>query len=521
MSEGVPTVLLTANSHPRILPQRGVGMKEVTFTFDAKDKTTLLEHYWETCVGSCHGYTALREDYRQQLKEAHEQLGFRYVRFHGILDDDMCVVQKDGNVYRYNFVNIDNIFDFLLGIGMKPFMEISFMPEVFASGTTTLFHYKANNTMPKDLAEWDRFIESMVRHFIDRYGIEEVRTWFFEVWNEPNLHFFFNGTKEDYFRLYEHTARAIKKLDEGLSVGGPATALNAWVPDLIQFCETNGVPLDFISTHHYPTDEPLWRSGKSIEEFYEDVRKKEQAGDTEAMENARRYHRGILTEMIRRTRSEAGDYPLYYSEWNTSSVNGDKVHDEPYSSAAIVKTVLDNIGYIKGYSFWTFTDIFEEAPQKIGEFHGGFGLQTIHGIKKPSYRAFELLHALGDRMYPEPAEQNNCGAAFANGRSGGYCLILYNHQIPEEPNEDEMVTVTIDHLNIHSALLYRIDETHANARKAWEDMGEPIYPDQYSLQVLHESSALKAEPIEFLKDGDAVTMKLLLPKDGTALIRMA
>ena len=177
-------------------------MGTLTFLYDVKDKTEHFNHYWETCVGSCHGYTALREDYREQLKEAHDQLGFKYLRFHGILDDDMCVVQEENGKILYNFVNIDNIFDFLLDIGMKPFMEIGFMPKAFASGTTTLFHYNANNTMPKDFDEWDRFITTMMNHFIDRYGIDEVRTWFFEVWNEPNLKFFFNGTQKDYFKLY-------------------------------------------------------------------------------------------------------------------------------------------------------------------------------------------------------------------------------------------------------------------------------------------------------------------------------
>lgn len=497
-------------------------MGTLTFLYDVKDKTEHFNHYWETCVGSCHGYTALREDYREQLKEAHDQLGFKYLRFHGILDDDMCVVQEENGKILYNFVNIDNIFDFLLDIGMKPFMEIGFMPKAFASGTTTLFHYNANNTMPKDFDEWDRFITTMMNHFIDRYGIDEVRTWFFEVWNEPNLKFFFNGTQKDYFKLYEHTARAIKKADTTLCVGGPATALNAWIPDLIQFCQKNNVPLDFVSTHHYPTDDPLWKSGMNLEEFFAKVEEKSKEGDKDAYKNAQTYHRGILTEMIQKAREEAQNYPLYYTEWNTSAINGDSVHDVPYSAAFVAKTILDNIGYVKGYSFWTFTDIFEEAPQKIGEFHGGFGLQTIHGVKKPTFRAFEMLHSLGNDMYPRAKEQDTVGTFLAKGSDGGYCLIAYNQQVPDVPADmEKQVCVKIDHLKIHEANLYRIDESHANPRKAWEEMGAPVYPDRYSLKLLKEASAMNPESVHFEVKDEGVEICFTLPKDSVFMVRMA
>jgi xylan 1,4-beta-xylosidase len=494
----------------------------LTFQYDVKNQTDNLDHYWETCVGSCHGYTALREDYRRQLKEAHENLGFRYLRFHGILDDDMCVVQEEHGNILYNFVNIDNIFDYLLDIGMKPFMEIGFMPKVFASGTSTLFHYNANNTMPRDFSEWDRFITTMINHFIDRYGLEEVRTWFFEVWNEPNLKFFFNGTQKDYFQLFEHTARAIKQADSLLRVGGPATALNAWIPDMLQFCKTNHVPLDFISTHHYPTDDPLWKSGMNLEEFFARVEEKSKDGDRDAYKNAQKYHRGILTEMIRKACTEAENYPVYYTEWNTSAINGDSIHDYPYSAAFVIKTVLDNIGYVQGYSFWTFTDIFEESPQKIGEFHGGFGLQTIHGVKKPTYRAFEILHNLGNVMYPRAEEQDTVGTFLAKGRDGGYCLIAYNQQVPDAPSEDErQVRIKIKNLKIHDASIFRIDESHCNVRKTWEEMGAPIYPDRYRLQILQEASELKAEHVDFETNENEVSFCFLLPKDSVALIKMA
>ena len=181
------------------------------FNINSKGNTTPFKHYWEMCVGSCHAYTALREDYRQQLKKAHDELGFEYVRFHGLFNDDMGICKRRWNgetkskYISYNFVNSDNIFEFLLSIGMKPFIELGFMPEAIASGTKTCFHYKGNITLPSDYEEWYKLVKAFTHHCVDRFGLDEVKTWYFEVWNEPNLDFFFDGTKEDYFELYKHS----------------------------------------------------------------------------------------------------------------------------------------------------------------------------------------------------------------------------------------------------------------------------------------------------------------------------
>lgn len=496
-------------------------MDKLHFMVDAAAPTQRLAHFWEKCVGSCHGYTALREDYRKQLKRARVELGFQYVRFHGILDDDMCVVQETApGKYSYNFFNIDNIFDFLLRIGMKPFMEISFMPTAFASGTQTCFHYKGNVTPPKDYPVWDAFITAMVRHFVDRYGLAEVRQWFFEVWNEPNLQFFFSGTQEDYFALYEHTARAIKAVDSCLQVGGPATALNAWVPELIGYCKTQEAPLDFISTHHYPTDDPLWNSGMSVENFFAEMVKKEQEGDKDVRKKTMTYERGVLAKMTAKTREQAEDYPLYYTEWNTSAILSDECHDHPYGAALVTKTVLDNIGYVDAYSFWTFTDIFEEQPQRRGEFHGGFGLQTIHGIPKPVYRAFELLHQLGSEQYPRPEEQGNAGMLATVGKDGEMCVIVYNQQIQGGPSGVEEIELTVAHGNASGAVICRVDESHANPRKLWDEMGCPEYPDAGQMDRLYRASCLEEEPLAVTRTERGVQVSFALPKDGIALIKM-
>jgi xylan 1,4-beta-xylosidase len=461
--------------------------------------------YWTYCVGSCHAATALREDWRRQLKKCKEELGFEYVRFHGLLDDDMsvCLRREDGS-FEYSFFNIDSIFDFLLDIGMKPFIELSFMPEALASGTKTVFHYKGNITPPKSYDQWADLIGALADHLVGRYGVEEVRKWFFEVWNEPNLDMFWAGTMEEYFKLYQSAALAIKKVDSELKVGGPATAIDAWVPELKKFCSKNGVPLDFISTHHYPTD-LAFGLGSDMEE------------------RMARSKRGELTDRARKVVEEAYPLPVYYTEWNNSPSPRDHYHDIPYNAAFIVKTIIDNMDLSLGcYSFWTFSDIFEECGLSSVPFHGGFGLLNIHGIPKPSYRAFELLSRLsGDRLEIAVSETSPTIDCIASSSQEGITILISNHQIPLSPIQAESVNITIKGINgIRAAFIERIDETHANPKRVWEEMGKPIYLDQGQIRKLIEASELVKEPVKCVEKEDGLLIDVVIQPHSVVAISL-
>lgn len=462
-------------------------MKVTVFT----DKTRgRVDKYWTKCVGSCHAATALREDWRRQLKICRDEFGFEYVRFHGLLDDDMsaCLIRDDGSL-EYSFFNIDSIFDYLLEIGMKPFIELSFMPTPLASGTKTVFHYRGNITPPKDYNDWGNLIYALTEHLVSRYGIDEVKTWFFEVWNEPNLrNFFWAGTMEEYFELYKYAALAIKKVDERLAVGGPSTAVDAWIPQLREFCERENVPLDFISTHHYPTD-TAFGLGRTIED---------------QMANSKR---GILTERAKKSRAEAGPLPLYYTEWNNSPSPRDPYHDIPYNAAFIVKTVTENMNIgLSGYSFWTFTDIFEECGLSSVPFHGGFGLLNIHGIPKPSYRAFQLLSKLdGDLLELDTADASPTVDCTASRAKDGITVLISNYNVPRSQIEAADISFTLKGVSkISSASLLRIDETHANPKRAWVEMGSPTYLNREQIEALKKASEMVSEPVTWTADEDGI-----------------
>ena len=417
------------------------------------EKITPFPHYWEMCVASCHAYTALREDYREQLTRAHKELGFRYIRFHGLFDDDMCVLVKKTDKHTgkenlvYNFVNIDNIYDFILRIGMKPFIELAFMPSAIARGEQTLFHYKANVTPPADVREWGKLVGKFVHHLLERYGREEVRSWYFEVWNEPNLKAFWGGTKEDYFDLY-------------------------------------------------PTDDPLWKSGMNLEDF-------RKAGFVTKVNE-----RGILKKMVMKAKQEADGLPLFYTEWNVSAVLGDQCHDTTYASSMMAKILADNDSYVDGYSHWTFSDIFEEGSQFPGVFHGGFGLMTYGGIPKPSYRLMELLHRMGEERLEVISSDENSTVEMLAVKSGKKIqVMLYNYDIAEEAPGEEEVVIDIRNLKVKkNAVVYRIDEQHSNAYELWKSMGSPEYIKKEDVEKLCRESELRLENMEI---GEEIRLTVL------------
>ena len=471
------------------------------FVGDLGGRATALPHFWEHTVGSGHASLALRADWQAQMRRTREELGMRHVRFHGILCDDMGTLICQSDEFLYSFFNADQIFDFLLSIGMKPFVELSFMPSTLSSGDQTVFHYRANVTRPRDYAQWSVLIRKLVGHWVERYGLEEVRQWFFEVWNEPNLTAFGSGSQAEYFELYRYTSEAIKSIDKSLKVGGPATAANAWIGDFMNFCATNNLPADFISTHHYPTD----AFGKP-------------GDDTEAQLAASTP--SILREQVREVRKQCGDRPLYYTEWCTSSNPRDPMHDDPFAAAFIVKTVLEANGLLQGYSYWTFSDIFEENYFPSVPFHGGFGLQNIHGIAKPAYRAFQLLHELGTEMLPVEGLHETVSAWLVRGERKA-TLMLTNFALPRHPISTEQVSLVLKGAaSAGDASVQRIDLEHANAKRRWGQMGKPEYLSAEMVRELTQVSLLRKEPVRVTSDNGALNLEISMPPQSVGSIEL-
>jgi len=473
-------------------------VSRLTFFCDLAEATIPLPHFWEHTIGSDHARIALRAEWQRLLKRAREELGFRHVRFHGLLSDDMRTVVREHDTLLYSFFNSDQVFDFLLSIGMRPFVELSFMPAALASGDETVFSYEANITPPKDYKQWAKLIDRLVSHWVERYGEKEVREWLFEVWNEPNLKMFWAGTQREYFRLYRYTAEAIKKISPSFKVGGPATAKSEWIEDFVGFCERNSMPADFISTHYYPNDG-----------FERD-------GDTELQ--LFKSQRGIMREVAQNTRCYAGNRPVYYTEWNSSSNPRDPLHDEPYAAAFVASTVMEANGLADGYSFWTFSDIFEEDYFSSMPFHGGFGLLTLHGIPKPAYRAFELLHDLGDRQSLVDGLHETVDCSVIRKESS-VTVLLTNHTTPGHSIETEQVELRLDNAREPlAAKIRRIDADHANPKRLWLEMGQPEYLSGKDVERLEEASRLVDQKQSLSFHEGSIILKTSLPPLAVAAI---
>ena len=352
---------------------------------------------WSDCVGAGRIGEGLRESWRKQLEHCHKEFGFRYLRAHGLLHDEMRVYTEDkkGNPV-YNFMYIDDVYDFLLSIGMKPFVELGFMPEKLASDSfkderpnfneDTVFWWKANVTPPKKYEKWDALIKTLVQHWTDRYGADEVKTWRFEVWNEPNLNIFWRLAEKDrlpeYLKLYEHTAKAVKSVNKDYPVGGPSGAGPVFIEELIDYCNKKKVPLDFITYHTYG----LGDGPSGLDQY----------GNRKLFLHPSLHYvcdcaNQPLPAIVKKGKKKL---PVYITEWNSSYSPVDPVHDSFFAGPFILEQ-LRNTEALDSMSFWTFTDIFEENGPAPRPFHGGFGLMSYQGIPKAAYWAYKYLSLLG------------------------------------------------------------------------------------------------------------------------------
>jgi xylan 1,4-beta-xylosidase len=475
------------------------GKKVIDFLCDFAQPPKAFPHSWEHTVGSGHALLALRADWQAQMLRCHNELGFQHVRFHGLLSDDVGTLVCEENQLLYSFFNADRIIDFLLSIGMRPFVELSFMPDALSSGSTTVFHYQANVTPPKDYEAWAALIRKLTAHWVERYGADEVRTWLFEVWNEPNLRAFWPAPQEDYFKLYRYTVNAIKNVDALLKVGGPATANCQWIPDFLNFCKNNSLLVDFVSTHHYPTD-AFGTPGADTETQLENMPP------------------GVMKDQATAARKESGDLPLYYTEWNISSNPRDPLHDGPFAAAFVTKIIMEACDLVQGYSFWTFTDIFEENYFPSVPFHGGFGLLNLHGIPKPAYRAFQLLHHLGtERLEFDGAHATV--SAWVIRKVNSATIIVTNVAMPRHPIQTELVNFRLSGAPApRAAWIERVDDDHANPRRLWQTMGEPEYLSPLQVKHLESASTLRKEMQPWTRVGGDVDIAIALPPQSVAAV---
>lgn len=434
---------------------------------------TPFPHFWETVFGSEGAYYPARQDLQGHFRRAHEAFGTRYMRFHGILHDANLLYFEDdlGRPY-YHFDGVDRCYDPLVAMGMRPFVELSFMPVALARAYDSIFAWQGITAPPRDVQAWEQLIAAFTRHCVDRYGLAEVRQWYFEVWNEANLHgAFWTGTQQDYWELYAAAARAVKSVDAELRVGGPASAGAEWVAELLAYCAEQQAPIDFVSYHGYPTDEGYVVGGEPM-----------------AFKGPGFWREAAARNQSLTRTSAFPQVEIHVTEWNSSPGSRDETHDTTFGAAYVCQAIDEVAGYVDSFSYWTVSDIFQEGGYPMSEFHGGFGLLTIHGIRKPSWYAFALLHCLGTERLATTIDgaPSGMGAIATRSDRGVQALSWHFIQPPDDTRQSEPVVTRIPLADGEYRLTeHLIAADHGDPLTRWHAMGRPEKPDATQLAELH------------------------------------
>jgi xylan 1,4-beta-xylosidase len=467
-----------------------------------------LARPWEPMIGSEHLSYLLRRDrtggrvigteLREAFRIAHDELGVRAVRAHGILCDDLGVYTESGGRAVHDFSGIDRVYDELVGTGLRPVVELSFMPAALASDPgRTVFRYGAIVSPPRDWDRWAGLVRGLAAHLVGRYGVQEVVSrWAFEVWNEPNLEAFWTGTPDEYFRLYDLSARAVKSVHPGLRVGGPSSAAAGWVRELLAHVQASGAPLDFVSSHVY---------GNLPLDF-----------------------RPVLASFGRQ------GTPIWWTEWGTTPTHFHRVGDTVFAAAFLLRGMTSALGRIEALSHWVVSDHFEElgAPPEL--FHGGFGLLSVGNLRKPRFWALALLAGLGRSRLPVSVTGDGAGglvealaARHDDGRTGilAWNLTLDQSKIGGDALLDRLVRVRVSVPSgaCYTVRHYRIDAGHSNIVPAWEQMRRrALWPDEGQWAALREMNTLDelAPPVRVAAGDGMLELTFDLPMPGVSYLEL-
>jgi xylan 1,4-beta-xylosidase len=484
---------MAANAAPAKAPERAIVL-------DAAAASAPLDRFYDLSVGSDYPGTLMRDDSMAQLKTVVDETGFRYLRFHAIFHDVLGTVKVENGKTVYDWTKLDKLYDDMLARKIKPFVELGFTPQALKTSDNQIFYWAGNTSHPKPDG-WRDLVSAFVQHIEQRYGKEEVRSWFFEVWNEPNLDGFWEkADQKAYFELYDLTANTIKAIDPALRVGGPSTAGAAWVPEFLDHVAKSGAAVDFVTTHTYGVD------GGFLDEKGESDTKLSPSPD------------GIVGD-VRRVREQISaskfpKLPLYFTEWSTSYTPRDLVHDSYISAPYILSKLQGSKGLAQGMSYWTYTDLFEEPGPPTKPFEGGFGLLNPQGIRKSAYFAYKYLHALDGKEIPVNDKQ-----VMASTNGAKIAAVVWDFQQPEQPvsnrsfysrvlpaKESKPATLQLRHVKPgkYRLQVHRTGFKANDAYTAYVEMGAPktLTPEQLGqLQALTKDAPESDRVVSIGKNG--------------------
>ncbi|MBS2964875.1 xylan 1,4-beta-xylosidase [Actinocrinis puniceicyclus] len=440
-----------------------------------------LADSWRYCVGTGRFDLGLRRDYQDSLALIQREIGFRRIRGHGLLSDGAGVYQpyeyQGSKSARYSFTYVDQVIDAYLGLGIAPFVELGFMPAALASGEHSVFWWRGNVTPPSDHREWAALVRATVAHLVDRYGLDQVRGWPIEVWNEPNLKDFWLGADQDaYHRLYEVTAHAVKDVDASLKVGGPALSPGAdeWFEPFARFVTDRAVPVDFVSRHAY-TSGPAQHVPFGVYQTLEPP-----SALLEQFAAPREHLRGTALAQL----------PVHITEFNSSYRPDNPVHDTAFHAAYLAPVLAAGGELVDSFSYWTFCDVFEETGVPTALFHGGFGLLAHRQIKKPAFHVYAFMARMGEQILARGQDHLVTRAADGRVTVLAWAPVDVTGAHPVADRHRLALSIPLARSDARTAFVLRssVDEQDGNAWRAWCEMGRPASPRPRQLEILREAA---------------------------------
>ncbi|WNM39232.1 xylan 1,4-beta-xylosidase [Micromonospora halotolerans] len=485
----------------------GDGLVEVSV--DAGCPLGPVHRPWRDMIGSEHLSLLLSADrvggeemgagLAAALGRVHRELGVQRVRAHGILGDDLGVYREVDGRPVHDFTGIDAVLDALAPTGLRPVLELSFTPRALAGDPSRVVTAAGVSSPPRDWDRWAALVGDLIRHLRARVGEAELRRWAVEVWNEPDLDCFWTGSREDYLRMYDVTARAVREACPGLPVGGPATAATKWIEPFLDHLDGSGAALDFLSTHVYGSP-PL----------------------------------DLRPALARHGRAGT---PLRWTEWGPSPTHFAPVNDSVLSAAFVATGMQEAAGRVASLACWVASDHFEELGRPPALLHGGFGLLSVGGLAKPRFWALWMLERLAAVQLAARLTGDGAGALVRAWPSidpdtGRIAVVLWNGTLDQgvldRPDQrarlERTVRWRIDGLphGAYEVRHRRLDEQTSNLSAAARRLGVDGWPTDEQWAALRAADRLAdaTPPVTLAPDRGTVGLSVTLPMPSMSLLEL-
>jgi len=538
--------------------------RPVTIRIDAAKSKGPMKPVWNWFGYDEPNYTYMKDGRKLLSEIAALSPTPAFVRVHNLLttgDGTAALKWGSTNAYtedatgkpRYDWTIVDRIFDTLLERRMKPLVEIGFMPEALSVKPQPYRHDwdigKTYNSIytgwahpPRDYAKWSELIFQWGRHSVEKYGRAEVESWWWELWNEPDIGYW-QGTPEEYFKLYDYTADAVKRALPTAKIGGPHVTgplgerTQKFLRDFLEHClrgknaatGKTGTPLDYIGFHAKGAPRVV----------------------TQGADNHVRMGISNQLKAISNGFQIVASFPEYR---NTPIVIGES---DPEGCAACSSRVYPQNGYRNGTMYSSYTAAQIARTYELADLHGvnllgavtwafefedqpyfdGFRDLATNGIDKPVLNVFRMLGQMGGEriavestgaMTLEAIRDNGVRAnpevnALASRQERAVSVLVWNYHDDDLPASPSEVEVVVEGLPNGRTLLhhYRVDGEHSNSYEAWKKLGSPQRPTPGQYQQLERSGQLQSlSSPEWLHTANGrVTLKFSLPRQGVSLLR--